>query len=191
MAATPFLVRLGDRLLSGTRRPEAVPDPVAPPALQRHVVVAGYGRVGRAIAEMLEETGIPFVVLEQDLRRVPPGPRERRRVYYGDGSDPQILRSVATDQASALVVTLDRPAAAERVVAVARQLFPDLPIVARGHDGPNSARLRALGATVVVPETLELSLILSEAVLRRLQVPEDVVADAAELVRRYHSGEHG
>jgi monovalent cation:proton antiporter-2 (CPA2) family protein len=191
MAATPFIVRLGDRMLSGTKGPEAVPDPVAAPSLRRHVVVAGYGRVGHAIAEMLEETGIPFVVLEQDLRRVPPGPRERRRVFYGDGSDPQVLRSVATDQASALVVTLDRPAATERVVAVARQLFPDLPIVARGHDGPNSARLRALGATVVVPETLELSLILSEAVLRRLQVPEDVVADAAELVRRYHSGEHG
>ena len=191
MAATPFIVRLGDRMLSGTKGPEAVPDPVTPPSLRRHVVVAGYGRVGHAIAEMLEETGIPFVVLEQDLRRVPPGPRERRRVFYGDGSDPQVLRSVATDQASALVVTLDRPAATERVVAVARQLFPDLPIVARGHDGPNSARLRALGASVVVPETLELSLILSEAVLRRLQVPEDVVADAAELVRRYHSGEHG
>ncbi|MGD9508814.1 MAG: cation:proton antiporter [Geminicoccaceae bacterium] len=191
MAATPFLVQLGDRMLSGTKAPEAVPDLAAAPALQRHVVVAGYGRVGRAIAEMLEETGIPFVVLEQDLRRVPPGPRERRRVYYGDGSDPQVLRSVATEQASALVVTLDRPAAAERVVAVARQMFPDVPIVARGHDGPNSARLRALGASVVVPETLELSLILSEAVLRRLQVPDDVVADAAELVRRYHSGEHG
>jgi glutathione-regulated potassium-efflux system ancillary protein KefC len=191
MAATPFLVRFGDRMLSGIKAPEVAPDPVVVPSLQRHVVVAGYGRVGHAIAEILEETGIPFVVLEQDLRRVPPGPRDRRRIYYGDGSDPQVLRSVAADQASTLVVTLDRPAAAERVVAMARQLFPDLPIIARGHDGPNSARLRALGATVVVPETLELSLILSEAVLRRLQVPEDVVADATELVRRYHSGEHG
>ena len=191
MAATPFLVRLGDRLLGGTTVPEAAPEPRPAPDRQPRVIVAGYGRVGRAIAEMLEETGIPFLVLEQDLRRVPPGPRERRRVFFGDGSDPRVLRSLAIEQATALVVTLDRPAAAERVVAVAHQLFPDLLIVARGHDGPNSARLRALGASVVVPETLELSLILSEAVLRRLQVPEDVVEDAAELVRRYHSGEAG
>jgi Kef-type K+ transport system membrane component KefB/voltage-gated potassium channel Kch len=191
MAATPFLVQLGDRFLGDVSGPEAAPDPVVLPGLRRHVIVAGYGRVGHAIAEMLEETGIPFVVLEQDLRRVPPGPRTRRRVFYGDGSDPQVLRSVAADEAAALVITLDRPAATERLVAVARQLYPALPIVARGHDGPNSARLRALGASVVVPETLELSLILSEAVLRRLDVPEDIVEDAAELVRRYHSGEAG
>ena len=108
------------------------------------------------------------MVLEHDLRRVPPGPRERRKVFYGDGSDPRVLRSVAADRAAALVITLDRPAAAERLVATARPLYPDLAIVARGHDADVSARLRALGATVVVPETLELSLIIGEAVLRQL-----------------------
>ena len=86
------------------------------------------------------------------------------------------------------MVTLDRPAAAERLVAAVRPLYHDIAIVARGHDAENSARLRALGATVVVPETLELSLIIAEAVLRQLAVPEDVVEDAAELVRRYHTG---
>lgn len=189
MAATPFLVRLGDRLAGGLAGEEADPTGVAEAGLRRHVIVAGYGRVGRAIAEMLEETGIPFVVLEQDPRRVPPGPRERRKVFYGDGSDPRVLRSVAADQAAALVITLDRPAAAERLVATARPLYPHLAIVARGHDADVSARLRAHGASVVVPETLELSLIIAEAVLRRLEVPEDVVEDAAELVRRYHSRE--
>jgi CPA2 family monovalent cation:H+ antiporter-2 len=189
MAATPFLARLGDRLAGDMAGPDAQPNATVDPGLQRHVIVAGYGRVGRAIAVMLEETGIPFVVLEQDLRRVPTGPRERRKVFFGDGSDPRVLRSVATDRAAALVVTLDRPAAAERLVAAVRPLYPDIAIVARGHDGEVSARLRALGATVVVPETLELSLIIAEAVLRQLAVPEDVVEDAAELVRQYHTGE--
>ena len=191
MAATPFLARLGDRLAGDLAGADALPDDTADPGLQRHVIVAGYGRVGRAIALMLEEIGIPFVVLEQDLRRVPTGPRERRKVFFGDGSDPRVLRSVATDRAAALVVTLDRPAAAERLVAAVRPLYPDIAIVARGHDGEASARLRMLGATVVVPETLELSLIIAEAVLHRLAVPEDVVEDAAELVRRYHTGERG
>ena len=187
MAATPFLVRFGERLLR--RLGDAAPVPASSPdqGMQRHVIVAGYGRVGRAIAEMLEETGIPFVVLEQDPRRVPEAPRGQRRVFFGDGSDPRVLRSVAADQAAALVITLDRPAAAERLVATARPLYPELAIVARGHDAAVSARLRALGASVVVPETLELSLIIAEAVLRRLAVPDDVVEDAAELVRGYHS----
>ena len=191
MAATPFLVRFGERLLR--RLGDAAPVPASSPdqGMQRHVIVAGYGRVGRAIAEMLEETGIPFVVLEQDPRRVPEAPRGQRRVFFGDGSDPRVLRSVAADQAAALVITLDRPAAAERLVATARPLYPELAIVARGHDAAVSARLRALGASVVVPETLELSLIIAEAVLRRLAVPDDVVEDAAELVRRYHSRESG
>jgi monovalent cation:H+ antiporter-2, CPA2 family len=136
---------------------------------------------------MLEETGLPFVVLEHDLRRVPGGPRERRQVFYGDGSDPRVLRGLAADRAAALVITLDRPAVAERLVAIARSLYPDLVIVARGHDADVCARLRALGASVVVPETLELSLIIGETVLRQLRVPDDVVADAAELVRSYHS----
>ena len=191
MAATPFLVRFGERLLR--RLGDATPVPASSPeqGLRRHVIVAGYGRVGRAIAEMLEETGIPFVVLEQDPRRVPEAPRGQRRVFFGDGSDPRVLRSVAADQAAALVITLDRPAAAERLVATARPLYPELAIVARGHDAAVSARLRALGASVVVPETLELSLVIAEAVLRRLAVPDDVVEDAAELVRRYHSRESG
>ena len=189
MAATPFLVRLGDRLVGDLAGAEAEPTGAAEAGLRRHVIVAGYGRVGRAIAEMLEETGIPFVVLEHDPRRVPQGPRERRKVFFGDGSDPRVLRSVAADRAAALVITLDRPAAAERLVATARPLYPELAIVARGHDADVSARLRALGASVVVPETLELSLIIAEAVLRHLAVPEDVVEDAAELVRRYHSRE--
>ena len=73
MAATPFLVRLGDRWVGGLVGDEALPTGAAGAGLRGHVIVAGYGRVGRAIAEMLEETGIPFVVLEQDPRRVPPG----------------------------------------------------------------------------------------------------------------------
>jgi monovalent cation:proton antiporter-2 (CPA2) family protein len=191
MAATPFLVRLGDRLIAEASGEQPEPLTAVESGLRQHVIVAGYGRVGRAIAEMLEETGIPFVVLEQDPRRVPLAPREHRKVFYGDGSDPRVLRSVAADQAAALVITLDRPAAAERLVATARPLYPNLAIVARGHDADVSARLRAHGASVVVPETLELSLIIAEAVLRRLAVPEDVVEDAAELVRRYHSRESG
>ncbi len=187
MAVTPFLVRLGDRLSGKMPGPEAEPRGGIETELTRHVIVAGFGRVGRAIAVMLEETAIPFVVLEHDLRRVPPGPREQRKVFYGDGSDPRILRSIAADRAAALVITLDRPAAAERLVAAARPLYPDLAIIVRGHDAEVGARLRELGATIVVPETLELSLIIGEAVLRELEIPDDVVADAAELVRSYHT----
>ena len=187
MAVTPFLVRLGDRLAGELPGPEAEPGGGVEHGLTRHVIVAGFGRVGRAIAVMLEETGIPFVVLEHDLRRVPSGPREQRKVFFGDGSDPRVLRSIAADRAAALVITLDRPAAAERLVAAAHPLYPDLVIIARGHDAEVGARLRELGASVVVPETLELSLIIGEAVLRELDVPDDVVADAAELVRSYHT----
>ena len=187
MAATPFLVRLGDRLAGDLPGAEAEPGDPVDVERRGHVIVAGYGRVGRAIAVMLEETGVPFVVLEHDLRRVPTGPRERRQVFYGDGSDPRVLRSVGADRAAALVITLDRPAAAERLVATAHTLYPGLAIVARGHDAEVGARLRELGATTVVPETLELSLIIGEIVLRRLAIPDDVVADASELVRSYHT----
>ena len=107
-------------------------------------------------------------------------------MFYRRRQRPRVLRSVAADRAAALVITLDRPAAAERLVAAVRPLYPDSPSSCEGTTAKSAPAAR-LGRHGVVPETLELSLIIGETVLRRTRGPEDVVADAAELVRRYHT----
>jgi CPA2 family monovalent cation:H+ antiporter-2 len=166
----------------------AVPAGGAEPALERHVVIAGYGRVGRAIGAMLEEVGIPFVALDLDPVRVAAAQQAGRKVFYGDASDPRLLERAGTDRAAAAVITLDQPAAAERIVATLRSFYPKVAIVARAHDLLGRRRLEQLGAGIVVPETLELSLALGAAVLQRLGVAETAARDAADLLRREQGG---
>lgn len=182
MAATPLLARLADWL---ARRLPAAPGPAAAleQDLARHVVIAGYGRVGRAVAGMLEQAGVPFVALDLDLTRVMVARNAGRPVFYGDASDPLVLARAATGRAAALVITLDKAAAAERIVANVRSFYPGITVVARGHDAALGYRLERLGASLVIPETLELSLTLGKALLQRLGCAEDTVEEAARTVR--------
>ena len=190
MAATPLLARLGDWLAG--RLPEGeVLGPTEPQAPERHIVIAGYGRVGRAVAAMLDRADLPFVALNLDLTRVQVARKAGRPMFYGDASDQLVLDRAGTGQAAAVVITLDQASAAERIVASVHASYPGLAIVVRGHDAALSYRLERLGASIVVPETLELSLSIGEAVLQRLCVPDAAAAAAAEVLRRYHRRDLG
>jgi voltage-gated potassium channel Kch len=94
-----------------------------------------------------------------------------RPVYFGDGSLPEFLRACGIDRARALVITLDTPSSIEAVVAAARQERTDITIVSRARDARHAAQLYDLGVDDAVPETIEASLQLSEAVLADIGVP--------------------
>lgn len=159
MAATPALAALG-RFLSGRVRDRDghVMLPTGGDELDGHIIIAGYGRVGRAIARIMEMHGISYVALDLDTDRVT---RLRARglpVYYGDASQVSVLRSVRVDRARAAVVTVNRPRTAERTVTCIRQVAPRLTIIARAHDFVQQNVLKTAGASLVVPETIEASL---------------------------------
>ncbi len=150
------------------------PDRVGPePAGQ--VLVIGYGRVGKLVGDMLGRHDLPWIAIERDARLVEQGRREDRRIYYGDAARVELLERCGLATARAVVVTMDAPEAAEAVVAAARGARPDLAIVARARDARHAARLYELGATDAVPETIEASLQLSEAVLVDIGVPMGLV----------------
>ena len=176
MFAIPALTALGARL---GRRPEATPSESPPQAEGEaggpHVLVVGYGRVGRLVADMLTRHEIAWTAIERDTRLVEAARREGKTLYFGDASRPELLRRCGLDSAPALVVTMDNPDAAEAVVAEARALRPDLMVVARARDARHAARLYALGVTDAVPETIEASLQLSESLLVDLGVPMGLV----------------
>jgi CPA2 family monovalent cation:H+ antiporter-2 len=98
-----------------------------------------------------------------------------RPVYFGDGSLPEFLRACGIDRARALVITLDTPSSIEAVVAAARQERTDITIVSRARDARHAAQLYDLGVDDAVPETIEASLQLSEAVLADIGVPMGLV----------------
>ena len=128
-------------------------------------ILAGFGRVGQTVAAMLEAHQVPYVALDHDADRVAHQRRHGRPVYYGDMTRTEILQHLDLDSARALVVTMDNPDAANALVTAARAARADLLIVARARDAEHAARLYRAGATDAVPETIEASLQLAEAVL--------------------------
>jgi CPA2 family monovalent cation:H+ antiporter-2 len=139
------------------------------------VLVVGYGRVGRLVADMLTRHGVPWIAIERAPRLIATVRRQGHDVILGDAAQPDVLERLGLDTALAVVVTMDSTEAAEAVVVTARSLAPGLGIVARARDAEQAGRLHQLGATDVVPETIEASLRLSEALLSRIGMPPDAV----------------
>ncbi len=175
MCLIPFLAQWGSQSSSGkagsSLQPEADLVTAALAGQQPHVIVAGYGRVGIVAVDLLEQQGIPYVAVDADIERVRRARKDGRKVYYGDASRGEFLRVCGIDHAKALVVTMNGGAAIDDVVRAAHLERVDLPIVARARDGEHAMHLYSLGVREAVPETLEASLQLGEAVLAEVGVP--------------------
>ncbi|KQZ06496.1 potassium transporter TrkA [Caulobacter sp. Root1455] len=178
MFLIPTLSGIGGRLAKKAAPPlEEAPDLVGLHSEEPagRVLVVGYGRVGRLVGDMLDRHDLPWIAIDRDPSFVQQGRRAGHRVYFGDAARVELLERCGLDHARAVVVTMDSPEAAEAVVATARGHRPDLTIVARARDARHAARLYELGATDAVPETIEASLQLSEAVLVDIGVPMGLV----------------
>ncbi|RAK57736.1 cation:proton antiporter [Phenylobacterium deserti] len=176
MMCSPLLAAIGARVGGRKIAPSELPaDPEGGAGDGPRVLVVGYGRVGKLVGDMLKRHEIRWVAAEQDARLVEAGRRAGEAVFFGDASRPEFLARCGLSDVAALVVTMDSPEGAEAIVALARELRPDLTIVARARDARHAKRLYELGATDAVPETVEASLQLSEAVLVDVGVPMGLV----------------
>ncbi len=176
MCALPLLAEIGRRVSARSAAAATTSDPTpAPLASEPQVLVVGYGRVGKLVGDMLSRHDLTWCGVDRDPRLVEAGRREGRTVHFGEASRAELLQRCGLDTAKALVVTMDSPEGAESVVAQARALRPDMIIVARARDARHAKRLYELGATDAVPETIEASLQLSEAVLVDVGVPMGLV----------------
>lgn len=179
MLVTPALAYLAQRLASSNRRPAAdqIEEPIKAP-----VVLAGFGRVGRRIGEILTSAGLPYVAIDQDSSLVLRERANGHRVFFGDGRKPDVLRSLGVADASLVIVTVNDFEATESIVAALHRAHPDVTILVRGHDASQCRALRQLGAKLAISENLEASLDLArEALLHEL-----VSTNKTEtLLRRY------
>ncbi len=143
--------------------------------LEGHIILAGFGRVGHTLAATLDAEGVTYVGLDADPNNVTRARAEHRPVFYGDASRLAILNRAQIATAQAVVITMDAPETAERIVRQIRREWPLVPIYARARDGAHAARLVAAGATVAVPEAIEASLQLAGRVLAGLGASEEAV----------------
>jgi len=162
MLVTPPLAYLAQRMATARARPpkESREVPTKAP-----VILAGFGRVGRRIGEILALAGKPYVAIDHNSTLVLRERADGHSIFFGDARRPDVLRAVGAADASLVIVTLDDFEAAENIVATVHNMYPDVTILARGHNANQCRMLRQLGAALAVSENLEASLELAREAL--------------------------
>ena len=149
-----------------------------------HVIIAGYGLNGRNLARVLGETEIPYLVLDLDGNTVSREAKHGAPVYYGDATNPNVLRHMRIEDAKVLVLAISDPFITRRAVQVAKGLNPKIHVVVRTRYLRELEELHRLGADDVVPEEFETSIEIFALVLRTYKLPQDFVMQKAAQVRR-------
>ena len=178
MLATPFIIMYSNRIVMKLVASEWLQQSLQMTTIARksinankHVIICGYGRCGQNLARMLEREGIPYMALDLDPDRVRQAAAAGDSVVFGDAARLQALMAAGLARASAVVVTyLDVPGAM-KVLANTRAHAPQVPVIVRTQDDRDLEKLQAAGATEVVPEAIEGSLMLASHALALVGVP--------------------
>nr|WP_188117792.1 monovalent cation:proton antiporter-2 (CPA2) family protein [Pseudomonas fragi] len=193
MLLTPLLLRAAPLIAASLHRQsyeEAELEEIATQnaELQGHVVMCGYGRVGQSIGRFLRSEHKDFVALDYDPDRIEEAAKADSCVHYGDARRGDLLRAVGLDRAQLLVIAVDNTEVAMSVLKEARLITLEVPILVRTRDDSQLTELKAAGATEVVPELLESSLMLASHALILLGLSEKTVQRRVDQVRhdRYH-----
>ncbi|MGB9151327.1 MAG: monovalent cation:proton antiporter-2 (CPA2) family protein [Burkholderiales bacterium] len=165
-------------------------------AAQSHVIICGYGRSGQSLARFLEQEKISVIALDVDPARVKQAAAAGDSVVYGDASRREVLMAAGLARASALVVSLADTKLAEKILAHVQALRPELPVIVRTYDDTDLEHLRLRGATEIVPEVLEGSMMLATHTMLLLGLPlahvlrrmRDMRAAQYQLVRGFFHG---
>ena len=163
LTITPLLAGLGRFAARRVDHAALSGDDIGPTAGK--TVIFGFGRVGRMVADMLDEHGQPYLAVDSDIDGFTEARKTGYSVLYGDVSRRHLIEKLDLGQAKAVVLTMDDPVLCARLARRLRSEHPALPIIARARDTDHAAALYRAGVTDAVPEALEASLQLSEAVL--------------------------
>jgi CPA2 family monovalent cation:H+ antiporter-2 len=190
MLAAPFILAKSDAIVMKLSANEWMMQSLAltqiatrTMATKKHVIIAGFGRSGQSLAKLLEEEGISYHALDLDPDRVHDARAAGAQVSYGDASRRESLVAAGVHRAAALVITYASTPSALKVLHHVSELAPALPVIVRSYDDTDLDKLRAAGATEVVPEAMEGSLMLASHALVMLGVPLRRVVHKVQAVR--------
>lgn len=178
MLATPFIVMYSNRIVMRLSSTDWLMQSVAMTSIAKrsinteaHVIIAGYGRCGQNLARILEGEHIPYMALDLDPDRVRQAAAAGQSVVFGDAARLQSLMAAGLARASAVVVSYNDTASAAKILHLVQAHAPKVPVLVRTRDDTDLEKLRAAGATEVVPEALEGSLMLASHALALVGVP--------------------
>ena len=179
MGLAPLLLRYNGRIVwrllpaTATMSQQGIKKQVSESSrsLSGHVIICGFGRVGQNIARFLEDEKIDFIATDLDPVLVQNAIKAKEPVVYGDAANMEILKAAGVERAAALVISMNDDATALKILRRVRMINDTIPILVRSRDDANLRQLQDAGATEVVPETMEASLMLSSLLLMTLKVP--------------------
>lgn len=184
MLVIPMTWRLGAWLAAWAERDDPehqIPNDFS--SSEGHVIVAGLGRVGRAVAHILEREQAEIVGLDTNPKTVSTQRKLGRHIYFGDGGRPEVLQKAGLAHAGMVVVTIDNQFSAESMVKTARDSRPDVPILARARDADHAQLLYKAGATFVIPDAIEAGLQMSARALEEMGYEGEAVRTLIALER--------
>ncbi len=198
MVTTPFMNMIGELLekkiknnqINNNNGINNYDDDIAKPDCNEpFIIIAGFGRVGRRVAKILDSADVNYIALDNDPDLVT---RERKNGYcviFGNTARFDVLNSVGASKASAFIITIDKPITTERLVHIIRDKYPNTPIYVRGRNKEHCESLYKAGATMPVSENLEASIQLASAALEAVDVSEDNIDALLDNFRKnYYSG---
>ncbi|MGY2338751.1 cation:proton antiporter [Pseudomonas sp. SDO5532_S415] len=188
MLVTPSLLRMAPRIAAHLHRKpneEARLEEISALNAQakKHVVICGYGRVGQSIGRFLRNAQQTYVALDSDPVRVQEAAVAESTVHYGDSQRADLLSAVGLERASLLVIAVDNTGTALQILLAARRINPSVPILVRTRDDDQGPELKAAGASEVVPELMESSLMLASHALILLGFPQQEVQERVDRIR--------
>ena len=151
--------------------------------IHHHTLICGYGRVGQTIARFLTQENKPFVAIDDDPMHVHEAGLAGDPVFYGDCRKLELLQALGLDRAIQVVICIDRTENALQILKTIRKEYQDIPILVRTRDDSQSEILRRAGATVIIPEVLESSLVIVKHALLMLGIPADAVRQRVNQAR--------
>ena len=178
MLATPFIVMYSDRIVMRLSSSDWLLQSVQLTTIakrsirtEKHVIICGYGRSGQNLARMLDKQSIPYMALDLDPDRVRQAAAAGQSVVFGDAARAQSLMAAGLARANAVVISYPNTPSALKILRLVREHAPAVPVIVRTIDDSDLETLRAAGATEVVPEALEGSLMLANHALALVGVP--------------------
>ncbi|MCY4473232.1 MAG: cation:proton antiporter [Kistimonas sp.] len=192
MAMTPLLMRwslsIADAMTARRKEddPERKKDVITlhTGGVEDHILILGYGRVGQAISRFLRADSVPFVAMDDDPVRVREANSAGEPVFYGDCQRIDLLQAAGVGRARMVVICIDSSRAAHKALQAIRKLSAQVPVMVRTRDDTMLEQLKLEGATQVVPEVLESSLLIISHVLTMLGQSERTVAQRIQQVRK-------
>lgn len=191
MAISPLIIRYNDKitkkLFADTYLRQQYKDAhdfsVAVKEVEDHVILCGYRRMGQNLARFLEEQGVPYIALDLDPVLVEKAHEAGDPVHYADATRPEILIAAGLYRARMVVSTVANVDVSKRIIEAVRQKKDDIPILVRTRDESHIEELERLGATSVLPETLEATLMITQRILEQLGFSPEEVFQTTEKIR--------